>query len=580
MDLKETIKGLQTPENHDSTCFARSFTYAVLKEYWNRYRDSLAVISKKQVRKLFKEIKINDQISLNQENSAKKIGSQLCTNDVVKAAYYIGSVYTALLPPKYRSRHGIYFTPPALTNRLIDTAEKVGVEWKTAKVLDPASGGGAFIAPVALRKVKALKNLSPQQIVDHIRKNLHGFEIDPFSAWLSQVFLDMVLLEICCSVKPMLTLPKCVKIIDSLDTRPQNPKYDLVIGNPPYTKIKLEPKKREKYERSLYGHANMYGLFTDQALYYTKNGGVIAYITPTSFLSGQYFKKLRGLLGRQAPPINIDFVNDRSEVFAGVLQETLLATFMKGGKKTVGTSNTLRINSPESLEVIEAGKYCIDLKATDIWIIPRTVEQSELVLRMAKMHERLKTYGYTVKTGPLVWNRHKDQLRKVAKNGYSPIIWAESVTRDGKFEFRAEKKNHVPYFEVSEKDQWLMAYEPCIILQRTTAKEQQRRLISAIIPQNFMRKHKSAIIENHLNMIKPIKKQPEISPKTLHFILNSEIVDQAFRCINGSVAVSAYELESLPFPSLETARKIEKMIGEKVDKKIINQEIEKGYIDD
>ena len=41
---------------------------------------------------------------------------------------------------------------------------------------------------------------------------------------------------------------------------------------------------RRRYRRSLYGHANQYGVFTDLALRWTVPGGVIAYVTPTSFL--------------------------------------------------------------------------------------------------------------------------------------------------------------------------------------------------------------------------------------------------------------------------------------------------------
>jgi adenine-specific DNA-methyltransferase len=32
-------------------------------------------------------------------------------------------------------------------------------------------------------------------------------------------------------------------------------------------------------------------------------------------------------------------------------------------------------------------------------------------------------------------------------------------------------------------------------------------------------------------------------------LLNSAVVDQVFRCMNGSVAVSAFELEALPLPA-------------------------------
>ncbi len=43
--------------------------------------------------------------------------------------------------------------------------------------------------------------------------------------------------------------------------------------------------------------------------------------------------------------------------------------------------------------------------------------------------------------------------------------------------------------------------------------------------------------------------------------LNSEEADQSFRCISGSVAVSAFELEALPLPSVTEMRKIEKLVA-------------------
>jgi hypothetical protein len=42
--------------------------------------------------------------------------------------------------------------------------------------------------------------------------------------------------------------------------------------------------------------SNLYGLFTDLAAQLARRGGVIAYVTPTSFLAGEYFKSLRALL--------------------------------------------------------------------------------------------------------------------------------------------------------------------------------------------------------------------------------------------------------------------------------------------
>jgi len=41
---------------------------------------------------------------------------------------------------------------------------------------------------------------------------------------------------------------------------------------------------------------------------------------------------------------------------------------------------------------------------------------------------------------------------------------------------------------------------------------------------------------------------PKVLTAVLAALLNSAVVDQVFRCISGSVAVSAFELEALPLP--------------------------------
>ena len=119
------------------------------------------------------------------------------------------------------------------------------------------------------------------------------------------------------------------------------------------------------------------------------------------------------------------------------------------------------------------------------------------------------------------------------------MVWAESVRSEGVFEFRAAKRNHKPYFEPKTNERWVMTDFPCVLLQRTTAKEQCRRLIAAELPPAFIEEHGAVVIENHLNMIKPRNGAPQVAPAALAALLNSGVVDQVFRCINGSVAVSA-----------------------------------------
>ena len=122
-------------------------------------------------------------------------------------------------------------------------------------------------------------------------------------------------------------------VAEDADTREEDlGRFDLVIGNPPYGRVTPDPMRRAFFQRSVYGHANLYGVFTDIALRWTKPGGVIAYLTPTSALGGQYFVALRKLLAKEAPPVAIDFVHARKGVFEDVLQETLLALYQRGAR--------------------------------------------------------------------------------------------------------------------------------------------------------------------------------------------------------------------------------------------------------
>ena len=119
--------------------------------------------------------------------------------------------------------------------------------------------------------------------------------------------------------------------------------------------------------------------------------------------------------------------------------------------------------------------------------------------------------------------------------------------------------------------------QSCVLLQRTTAKEQARRLIAAELPQDFIDKHGAVIVENHLNMVKPLGARPLVSPSVVAAIMNSQVVDRVFRCISGSVAVSAFELEALPLPSAGALGKLEKLVSKGASRTAIETEIARLY---
>ncbi|MFR9020201.1 MAG: Eco57I restriction-modification methylase domain-containing protein, partial [Fusobacterium sp.] len=74
--------------------------------------------------------------------------------------------------------------------------------------------------------------------------------------------------------------------------------FDIVIGNPPYVIIfdkKLKKNLEENYE-TFRRNNDLYSAFFNKGIEILKENGKLGFITPNSFISGDYFKNLRELL--------------------------------------------------------------------------------------------------------------------------------------------------------------------------------------------------------------------------------------------------------------------------------------------
>ena len=124
---------------------------------------------------------------------------------------------------------------------------------------------------------------------------------------------------------------------------------------------------------------------------------------------------------------------------------------------------------------------------------------------------------------------------------------------------------------------WLIVTQPCVLLQRTTAKEQARRLIAAELPESFIRCHCGVLVENHLNMVRAITERPMVPAAVIAALLNSAAVDAAFRCISGSVAVSAFEVEELPIPAPTVMARLVQLVAARASPAKIGAVIAAAY---
>lgn len=335
-------------------------------------------------------------------------------------------------------------------------------------------------------------------------------------------------------------MPALCRVGDGL-ARAETPARAVVM-NPPYGRVKLSDDERARFAHVIYGHANIYGLFMAAAAEGLDDDGALAALVPTSFLAGKYFSPLREHFSSAFRLREIAFVEKRSGVFSTVLQETCLATFSRSRIRQAAISV---LRDERTLHVAKVPSP----QGSDPWMLPRRSDIAAVSAAASRMPLTLSAAGWKVSTGPLVWNRRTDDL-----NDHSgvPVIW--SADFDGGVLHTDARRGAMRHLVLrSARDRTTMTLsEPAILVQRTSAPEQTRRLTSVHLSQERLEElGGSVVIENHVNVLRPAAKTPALSMGLLARLLRSAALDAVARCISGSVALSAFELSSLPLPSAE-----------------------------
>jgi adenine-specific DNA-methyltransferase len=280
----------------------------------------------------------HEQVSL-----PEKIAHIFATAEPDERDYAIASAYSLLIGDKRRQQLSAYFTPPVLSRAVMEASKYVLGTCDHPAVLDPACGGGSFIAPVVRHLVgKSIDaGCSIEDACKNALKNVHGIEIDPGLATLSQALLrNMLAREYGFKIRGRLGVVHCA---DTLNESRDN-LFDLIVGNPPYGKI---GKKRAaallKGERqvNIGGHTNLYAMFLVRSLRWLKPGGGLVFVLPTSFVAGPYFSGLRKELLKRADVIRIDLHEQRENLFLGAVQDICVLVLCRREADAVESDQTL-----------------------------------------------------------------------------------------------------------------------------------------------------------------------------------------------------------------------------------------------
>jgi adenine-specific DNA-methyltransferase len=468
------------------------------------------------------------------------------------------------LDARERSTHGRHYTPKNLSAQLWLMARKAlgfGVDPRPLPGLirDPACGAGALLVPVLREHLEATSHSDPTLVLASLPQLVEGIDTDPWAAYIASVVLAAEMLPTLARVAPgrRRPLPALARAGDGLD--PDLAPASAWIMNPPYGRQRLSVEQRALFADSLYGHANLYSLFLAAASRNVAPKGVVAALVPTSFTSGLYFHRLRDQVSQRTPLRRLAFVQERAGVFGGVLQETCLVVFSTANSRKV-TIERITGGAVSSVADVPSPR------TSRPWLLPREASDAALAAAASKLPLTLKETGWHASTGPLVWNRRRAELHSRNASGRVFVLWAADM--DGGRVHRDRSRDSLRFLEMRDDNDRRVntLTTPAVLVQRTTAPEQSRRLLVAELTQEKLDELGGAIVvENHVNVLRPSTDTPLLTLATLVRVLDSPTFDRLMRCISGSVAVSSYELGSLPLPDADTLAAWNALSGDALD---------------
>ena len=265
----------------------------------------------------------------------------------------IDDIYNMLIPQWYRRKHGQFFTPPNIAEFMV----KWALSKNGKRILDIGVGAGVFLSKAA----SLLKEKSFQLI---------GIDTDPIL--LNACFIRLKLLGINID---NLTLTK-----DDFLFWESKDKYDVIVCNPPYIKFhgfdrNIASKIAHEFDVQITKLTNIYALFFIRATKFIRNGGRVAFITPSEFLYTGYGEELKRFLLKNYKIVAFVLVGLEEEVFQNVMTTGLITLLEREEPEREHQVKFIKLNNKqksladlESLECItEVHQHRLDPR--EKWLI-------------------------------------------------------------------------------------------------------------------------------------------------------------------------------------------------------------------
>jgi len=284
------------------------------------------------------------------------------------------------LKKEYRKENGVFFTPKSIRDYFVNE------DFSGMEVLEPSFGSGEFIQDILDTKPSGCRIMGVEK---------------------SREIYD-------CSTEKLLFLSPDVDLVcDDFITLKINNRFDRIIGNPPYKAIMGKKKDKEIYISQypqLEGKFDLYILFLLKCLSLLKEGGILKFVIPTSFINVMSFNKVRRFIVENYTIVDVIMFSTNKWLNTTQRSMGIVIKNEKGSNKKYS---------------ITFGDLCLIHDKASISTLKKYRDLSSL-----------KSKGFVIKTGEIVWNFVKE---KMSDDSSFPLLVHNSNLKNGKLDFSVKR---------------------------------------------------------------------------------------------------------------------------------------------
>ncbi|TFF93750.1 MAG: hypothetical protein EU543_02925, partial [Promethearchaeota archaeon] len=262
----------------------------------------------------YNETSNNDYINLDEELIHKiiKKSKNYSLNKFGNEIYDLGLFYKEEMPYSKRKQLGEIYTSPKVVKYILNDCAYLSYKnLDKKKLIDLSCGSGSFLISSIKRlidyyiikfrrsRISHFNAKEAQSIIENIKKNILGVDINPNACLLAQINFHICLYPLYKILEkesnnfrpPIFNILNLNSLI--LLNSKENliaEKFDFVVGNPPYLFIRDIPKKHKKLIESQNlntnrGQYDYYQIFLELGIRYLIKGGKLGFILPDSLLA-------------------------------------------------------------------------------------------------------------------------------------------------------------------------------------------------------------------------------------------------------------------------------------------------------